>query len=43
MKLTKNQIEDIKNQQQQNNSTKRVTVRELEERYLKKQCTKKPE
>ena len=30
MKLTKEQIEDIKNQQSQSNSTKRVTSPELE-------------
>ena len=30
MKLTKEQLEEIKNQQSQNSSTKRVTVQELE-------------
>ena len=30
MKLTKEQIEEIKNQQSQSNQTKRVTVSELE-------------
>ena len=30
MKLTKEQSQEIKNQQSQNNSTKRVTVPELE-------------
>ena len=30
MKLTKDQIEEIKNQQEQNFSTKRVTVSDLE-------------
>ena len=30
MKLTKEQVEDIKNQQSQSNTTKRVTVPDLE-------------
>ena len=37
MKLTKEQIEEIKNQQSQSNQTKRVTVSELE-KFFMKQC-----
>ena len=37
MKLTKEQQEEIKNQQSQVNNTKRVTVPELEKFYMK-QC-----